>query len=877
MSTGIEDVETLKAGTCQLYDDIALQWSDPFHLESLTMFERTFTPESSGAYTFKVDDADAAFLPPLAVILYDSSGNQIKSGGSSISYNVEKGEIYEIEVRATSNYVNEYSGYNLYAEGTVREGEKFVDTSVTFKDWKPLYKYLTDPTDSSAIEFKNKVFHDYSQGKKWLLSIGGELSVGIGSAGTGLIVDLADLVLATEEGEQNRTVTTWSTASVEGGLEVPIPLDMALSKYSFENGKEDKLPAFGANVGSIEIAGMRFTVAHFDTEAGFSFFTENADTSIELGGYLGQAQETTGLIECPYHSIVDTLKAASEIVLTSSPDFVGFIKTLADFNSIAEGIRDSIYTETDSITPGNGNIYQDIVQKAYIAYYGRAGDAPGIEYWASRLEEGGGKLESIIDAFGTSAEFNEVFGHLDNESLIDNVYQQLLHRAPDASGKAFYLNLLNTGQTNLQRFTIDVLYGASGDDIATIQNKLEVANNITNSISPEKALEMPPSAWNSLKNILTSIDCNNQCTDETLANIQNAVDGLFVDDFDSSIHTTGELPLYEVTYGELETGGDTDWFEVDLQEGTTYEVSTSTWYTETKLQNPIIEGVYDNVGKQVVEAPENSQDIFDFTVNNSGKYYVAVAAKYDHEYGNYKVHIHPHIVDDYGETPSTAGVLPLGESVNGSIESTGDVDFFRIAAVLEKGETYQINMGGLIYDPLLLGIYDSDGKYIENTRDDDSGDGRNAQVVFSPENTGEYYVAATSGNDYIGDYQLSVSRIIDSIPSNLIGSYDLINIFTKLSDGQSGWIGVENTMNSGALTLDGSNATVDFFVPSLNLIEHSTTPYELQGDIVYFPQDAISSFRYSVYDDNFVTDFYRISEAGVGIEELQANWDYQGA
>ena len=48
------------------------------------------------------------------------------------------------------------------------------------------------------------------------------------------------------------------------------------------------------------------------------------------------------------------------------------------------------------------------IQQMYVAYYGRAGDPAGIEFWAEALDVAkvnGGDISTIIDAFGTSAEF----------------------------------------------------------------------------------------------------------------------------------------------------------------------------------------------------------------------------------------------------------------------------------------------------------------------------------------------------------------------------------------------------------------------------------------------------------------------------------------
>ena len=64
-------------------------------------------------------------------------------------------------------------------------------------------------------------------------------------------------------------------------------------------------------------------------------------------------------------------------------------------------------------------------------------------------------------------------------------------------------------------------------------------------------------------------------------------------------------------------------------------------------------------------------------------------------------------------------------------------------------------------DPMLRGLYDSEGNFIRGTRDRDSGYGNEARVIFTATETGTYYIAAAGERGSTGDYSLRVNRKAD--------------------------------------------------------------------------------------------------------------------
>ena len=123
--------------------------------------------------------------------------------------------------------------------------------------------------------------------------------------------------------------------------------------------------------------------------------------------------------------------------------------------------------------------YRQQIQEMYVAYYGRPGDSPGIEYWANQLQSAGGNLNNVLDAFGTSSEYRDRFGSLSNTDLVDAIFQRLLARGADPDGLDFYTQSLNRGERSLASIAVDILNGVRGDDLDILRNKLELASFFT--------------------------------------------------------------------------------------------------------------------------------------------------------------------------------------------------------------------------------------------------------------------------------------------------------------------------------------------------------------------------------------------------------------
>ena len=121
--------------------------------------------------------------------------------------------------------------------------------------------------------------------------------------------------------------------------------------------------------------------------------------------------------------------------------------------------------------------------------------------------------------------------------------------------------------------------------------------------------------------------------------------------------------------------------------------------------------------------------------------------------------------DDYSADASNAGSVSVGGTATGEIETGKDFDWFAVEFV--AGRTYVIDLegagtgGGSLRNTVLRGLYDADGNRIRGTRDDNSGTGKNAQLIFTATESGTYYIEARGKREQTGDYTV---RVTDATP-----------------------------------------------------------------------------------------------------------------
>lgn len=111
------------------------------------------------------------------------------------------------------------------------------------------------------------------------------------------------------------------------------------------------------------------------------------------------------------------------------------------------------------------------IARLYRAYFQRVPDYPGLMYWVADLD-GGASLPSISAFFAASPEFANLYGDFGDSGFVDLVYENVLGREPDATGRGYWLDRLRDG--SIDRAGLMVGFSESSEFVRDQTNEVAV-------------------------------------------------------------------------------------------------------------------------------------------------------------------------------------------------------------------------------------------------------------------------------------------------------------------------------------------------------------------------------------------------------------------
>lgn len=124
------------------------------------------------------------------------------------------------------------------------------------------------------------------------------------------------------------------------------------------------------------------------------------------------------------------------------------------------------------------------VQELYVAYFARAADRGGFDYWTALLDgdPANARLPLISGGFAASGEYKAEYSQATNAEKVNAVYENLFSREAEAAGRDFWVRALDAGQMTIDNAVTMIAAGAQGSDLYAYGAKVNVAEAITAAI-----------------------------------------------------------------------------------------------------------------------------------------------------------------------------------------------------------------------------------------------------------------------------------------------------------------------------------------------------------------------------------------------------------
>jgi hypothetical protein len=175
------------------------------------------------------------------------------------------------------------------------------------------------------------------------------------------------------------------------------------------------------------------------------------------------------------------------------------------------------------------------LQQLYVAYFGRAADPAGLDYWVAQ----GTTTKAFASHMHGQDEFQSVYGTKSTEAQVNQIYQNLFNRDADAAGLLYWTKQIETGALELASIANDLIWNVenghgSATDKSTLTAKSTTADAYTAEIrlSADAILAYQPdstSPWKAGEDFATAVTFMSTATSTntpTAAQITTSVTGI---------------------------------------------------------------------------------------------------------------------------------------------------------------------------------------------------------------------------------------------------------------------------------------------------------------------------------------------------------------
>jgi V8-like Glu-specific endopeptidase len=324
----------------------------------------------------------------------------------------------------------------------------------------------------SIVAFPTDVFIDANNGStSWTESasdvavIGLSQAVGFTTGWFGLATGHNDLEWATEVGYPGD-----GTGMMSGPTLAHSSNGMWISGYSYDG---STLLAAGSSGGPLYVNDDNLPAIIGVKSSGNSYVNYWADIDYKYGAIeaaisandrlIGGSSFITGtsaddrLIGDKTNRVIDGLDGVDTVLFASSSTQAKIVTTgnhVTNVINLVNSNSGDTLTNVERLSFTNTNVALDVgpnqnagsVYMLYKAAFNRAPDASGMGYWLAQKDAGSNIVSNIAQGFVNSAEFTAKYGiNPSNASYVDKLYLNVLDRAGDAGGVAYWNQELDAG------------------------------------------------------------------------------------------------------------------------------------------------------------------------------------------------------------------------------------------------------------------------------------------------------------------------------------------------------------------------------------------------------------------------------------------------